>query len=162
MQTKFTLSRRELDRLVFAAAVAACDYPAATWHDAAQRVVDKYAELLRPMKEKCQLTRLPNEADAKRIAELQESLRRFQVWYYLAQGALCSCHLPDNVVCQWHQENPGAPDAEVFSILNQLERQARAEMREQCIQTILECRTTGQAIDTIRALPDEPPAVRGL
>ena len=40
---RFTMTRSELDKLVFGAAIAVCDYPTATWRNSVQYVVDKYA-----------------------------------------------------------------------------------------------------------------------
>jgi hypothetical protein len=47
---------------------------------------------------------------------------KFQMWYYIAEETLCSCHLPDKVICEWHGQNPGAPDAEVFTLADRAEK----------------------------------------
>ena len=57
----------------------------------------------------------------KRIVELEQRVKHWQTWYYNAEESLCSCHLPDNIVCSWHKQNPGAPDAEVFALADKVE-----------------------------------------
>ncbi len=55
-----------------------------------------------------------------KVSELEQRVKHWQTWYYNAEESLCSCHLPDNIVCSWHKQNPGAPDAEVFTLADRV------------------------------------------
>lgn len=57
----------------------------------------------------------------QRISDLERRVKHWQTWYYSAEEYLCSCHLPDDIVCSWHKQNPGAPDAEVFTLADKVE-----------------------------------------
>ncbi len=67
------------------------------------------------------------------VKRLEAEISKFQTWYYKAEETLCSCHLPDNLICEWHEQNPGAPDAEVFTLADRAEtaEAERDRLREQ-------------------------------